>query len=896
MRNNNLLILFSALCIVAILAGGITGFAIQASRASIGKLSASRQLTQEPSQLRIDMSRIAVKPALQADSIQSRLKLKMNLADAPASKSTAYKPSGEIQGAVLYRITSNGELANYVPSKPVSLMTTDSLTGNPWTDFSETHAENCITFRSDTDITIKPCRFRKYLVVYSEGAEGLQDDNGLLMTLIVNSVMHHIYLPKTAQDKAYVGVGPYSGNKYSTYCYKNLDVLAKSESAYEKGITSCDDSQSSDIQELPENEKTEEAQPEPQQSGAVLVKDVTNAVHFDTSDPFLNELKASSHSGYKVVINAGKDEDGTRVSMGEFDFKTGVYTDFPGATASSPSILRLYFYPLDTPAIKIPAGKKMRIYYDGGLAADAYLPEIDETSEVYVGADGSTYFDATLTQKAAGSQQSRAMTSSESQSASPLKMKDLESISVSIHTSENYEISIGSNLDPFGRIEINKVEVGGTKVNEYKDDWEREEPLEAWISFIPVWTKESQVDYILTQAGDTLTMTYDGGKITTLILPKIIYNKYRGIIINNLGYGSLNFYISLDGLLYIDKALTNLVGTSSSSSSQEPVPQELENTCSDSDGGRDYNKKGDLTDSNGKLLTHDCCSNGPHSTNCEASGEYLVERFCIGNDFDYEIFKCQYGCKSGQCSSKPKSNLLCDKINGVEGWYTSSGKLVKAEKCIGCEAVCKNVGNKNEGWYNSCTGVLVQQGKCNSLWTRLLRFFGWGKSKSTNQAQEEATIEQPAQTETTMQATGAACSRALGYGYQADGTLINSEKAERIKIGDMMYQCGWGEMGNSAGAICNAELQMCCGYVDETGQYQDCTSPRSQSIPGKVCRQSQPSGLYAPVLESIYWHSTCLDNANQNFNWEESNPYNCLYDPLMKIEDCPNGCSGGICL
>ncbi len=48
-----------------------------------------------------------------------------------------------------------------------------------------------------------------------------------------------------------------------------------------------------------------------------------------------------------------------------------------------------------------------------------------------------------------------------------------------------------------------------------------------------------------------------------------------------------------------------------------------------------------------------------------------------------------------------------------EGWYDScTGKLIKYDLCSRCEAVCKEIGTRGEGWYSSCDGSVIWLTTC----------------------------------------------------------------------------------------------------------------------------------------------------------------------------------------
>ena len=81
-----------------------------------------------------------------------------------------------------------------------------------------------------------------------------------------------------------------------------------------------------------------------------------------------------------------------------------------------------------------------------------------------------------------------------------------------------------------------------------------------------------------------------------------------------------------------------------------PVSQET--ACVDSDGGLNYDIKGDVYINN-KLISSDCCAEGGevYNPNCVISSQYVSERFCEADgNMNTKIFTCANGCSNGACN------------------------------------------------------------------------------------------------------------------------------------------------------------------------------------------------------------------------------------------------------
>jgi predicted secreted protein len=91
-------------------------------------------------------------------------------------------------------------------------------------------------------------------------------------------------------------------------------------------------------------------------------------------------------------------------------------------------------------------------------------------------------------------------------------------------------------------------------------------------------------------------------------------------------------------------------------SPENQCPKQSNNTCTDSDGGKNYYVKGTttrctFTDIGGGCgATVDCCAESAYSPNCVIESGYVAERFCReDNNIDTEIYKCSNGCIDGAC-------------------------------------------------------------------------------------------------------------------------------------------------------------------------------------------------------------------------------------------------------
>ncbi len=113
-------------------------------------------------------------------------------------------------------------------------------------------------------------------------------------------------------------------------------------------------------------------------------------------------------------------------------------------------------------------------------------------------------------------------------------------------------------------------------------------------------------------------------------------------------------------------------------SCDEPVPEPV--NCDDTDGGKDYYEYG---------IVKGCVST-PHGGGCGTTWDKCVdektldEAYCNADGSAGHIkYSCPGGCKDGACMQEEE-----------------------------CEKVCKYIGTRSEGWYDSCTGELIKYDNC----------------------------------------------------------------------------------------------------------------------------------------------------------------------------------------
>ena len=136
-----------------------------------------------------------------------------------------------------------------------------------------------------------------------------------------------------------------------------------------------------------------------------------------------------------------------------------------------------------------------------------------------------------------------------------------------------------------------------------------------------------------------------------------------------------------------------------------------EDSCIDSDGGKDYYERGEISDSNGDIVFGDGCIEGDgfndgwlRETYCDESGPHF---------FDYE---CKGGCEDGACIEDDSgSDSSCTDLGYRKaGYYCSEeGFVLQKNVDISCE-------NNFE-----CTSNICLSGECVSegLIKKVLNWF-----------------------------------------------------------------------------------------------------------------------------------------------------------------------------
>jgi hypothetical protein len=173
----------------------------------------------------------------------------------------------------------------------------------------------------------------------------------------------------------------------------------------------------------------------------------------------------------------------------------------------------------------------------------------------------------------------------------------------------------------------------------------------------------------------------------------------------------------------------------------------VEPACTDTDGGRDYYKKGTVTlkkiSSDGSVVSvkkvEDVCDmhNEANSTD-EKATNMLHEYYCNGSEIASESFYCPNGCVDGACviGDEPYCTNIGSRSEGWVGdgitdimwdneipasmWEDKTPDIMRIgiiwDNCDGCYAVCKAVGTSSEGWYSSgsceTSGKLIKYANC----------------------------------------------------------------------------------------------------------------------------------------------------------------------------------------
>ena len=100
---------------------------------------------------------------------------------------------------------------------------------------------------------------------------------------------------------------------------------------------------------------------------------------------------------------------------------------------------------------------------------------------------------------------------------------------------------------------------------------------------------------------------------------------------------------------------------------------------------------------------------------CLEHPEYQCPTLC--GPMDHADYVCPDGSHVPWCSCKvPPCTPKCKASDAGEGWYDCSGELLAKAKCTGCMAICRGIGSKSEGWYDSCSGNLIHYDQCSPTW------------------------------------------------------------------------------------------------------------------------------------------------------------------------------------
>ncbi|MFH1520113.1 MAG: hypothetical protein ABID61_00560 [Candidatus Micrarchaeota archaeon] len=274
-----------------------------------------------------------------------------------------------------------------------------------------------------------------------------------------------------------------------------------------------------------------------------------------------------------------------------------------------------------------------------------------------------------------------------------------------------------------------------------------------------------------------------------------------------------------------------------------PVPQQVI-TCSDSDGGINYNVKGTAT--NGTLTQTDVCS-----------GDDVLEYSCVGNDI-YKLSQyCMYGCSDGHCvSSTPPSqpSSTCTDSDGgsnfnVKGTATNGTFTLTdiCEESSVVEYVCQ--GSAIYEILQTCN-YGCSDGKCNS---------GSDPSACTDSdGGQDLNVK----------------------GIAAKGTLIMADTCNGSSI--LEYFCSGNDM---------YELSQPCTYGCSNGKCNSASDPTSLT-----CTDSDGGINYA-----VKGTTTSGSNVDSDFcssgNTKLLYEYYCKADGTSDFEfyTCPVTCSDGKC-
>jgi hypothetical protein len=100
------------------------------------------------------------------------------------------------------------------------------------------------------------------------------------------------------------------------------------------------------------------------------------------------------------------------------------------------------------------------------------------------------------------------------------------------------------------------------------------------------------------------------------------------------------------------------------------------------------------------------CNNGDTKNYKCSDGKYVDWCSCVNREWVC-VNSPENGCINVTCN--PECKFIGTRS---EGWYDScTGSLINYDNCA-CVAVCKQQGTDSEGWYNSCNGQLIKSGTC----------------------------------------------------------------------------------------------------------------------------------------------------------------------------------------
>jgi hypothetical protein len=145
-------------------------------------------------------------------------------------------------------------------------------------------------------------------------------------------------------------------------------------------------------------------------------------------------------------------------------------------------------------------------------------------------------------------------------------------------------------------------------------------------------------------------------------------------------------------------------------------------SCTDSDGGKNFYTRGYVKADN--AVYDDKCAFGQQGNPDTINDKnMLFEAYCFedGSGYGYDTYSCPNGCQDGVCihgakceidSDCPQSTCTC-KVGETCACPATQPRCVNGV-CEGfkCESICKNIGTKSEGWYDSCTGELIKYDLC----------------------------------------------------------------------------------------------------------------------------------------------------------------------------------------